>query len=129
MKMLTKELMREIPRLYSTEETPLAEKKIAVKFFDAWGSWTWFAFEGDPIDAEGNLIEIVDVLKGAIVPHDWRFFGAVKGFETELGYFSLRELESLKVAGGHPRIERDMYYGDKTVQQEPELSQYHADAV
>lgn len=36
------------------------------------------------------------------------------GFETALGYFSLKELKSVKGPMGLP-IEQDLYYGSKTL--------------
>jgi len=60
-----------------------------VKFFDPYGSWSWYASELDP---EEKL-----------------FFGLVAGHEKELGYFSLAELESVKFAG-RQRIERDLHW-------------------
>lgn len=57
-----------------------------VKYFTPDSSWTWYATEFDGEDT---------------------FFGLVKGFEKEFGYFSLSELESAK---GPMRlsIERDL---------------------
>ena len=60
-----------------------------VKFFDAYGSWSWYASEYDP---EQGL-----------------FFGLVCGHEKELGYVSLAELESVRFAG-RQRIERDPHW-------------------
>jgi hypothetical protein len=44
---------------------------------------------------------------------DWEFFGLVKFLETELGYFTLHELESVRVFG--LGIERDRYFGEHTL--------------
>jgi hypothetical protein len=44
------------------------------------------------------------------------FFGLVDGHERELGYFSLRELESVRGALGLP-IERDLYWRPKTLRE------------
>tara|TARA_R100001530_G_scaffold6526_2_gene7603 strand:- start:2 stop:271 length:270 start_codon:yes stop_codon:yes gene_type:complete len=66
-----------------------SEAKIAVvKFFTPDSSWTWYASEFDGKDT---------------------FFGLVDGFEKELGYFSLSELESVRGKLGLP-IERDRYF-------------------
>lgn len=73
--------------LYSQENE--ADPVAVVKFFDPCGSWTWFATEYDPATRT--------------------FFGLVKGFEEELGYFSLDELESVKGPLGIG-IERDLYF-------------------
>ena len=89
MELLTKEIRAKLPKLYATEKTPPAEKVCIVKFFQPWGSWTWYAVEFDARD---------------------RFFGLVDGFELEWGYFSLRELKSVKGPWGLT-IERDLYFG------------------
>lgn len=91
MKLMTKELEQKFPPLYSTEQKKAEDIKVVAKFFDPCGSWTWFATEYDP---EQKI-----------------FFGVVKGFETEMGYFSLDELESFKGRLGLG-IERDMHFGD-----------------
>ena len=86
MQLMTEEIKKALPQLYSTEQEkdPIAR----VKFFTPWTSWTWYAteFDGDDI-----------------------FFGLVDGFERELGYFSLSELESVTGPAGL-RIERDLYF-------------------
>lgn len=87
MKLLTKEIERSIPPLYSQED--VADPMVVVKFFDACGSWTWFVTEYDPVER--------------------LCFGLVHGFEEELGYFSLAELESVKGPLGLG-IERDLYF-------------------
>ena len=51
-------------------------------------NWTWYVTEFDGKDT---------------------FFGLVDGFEKELGYFSLSELESVKGPLGL-KIERDVYF-------------------
>ena len=87
MKLLTKELLEMFEKTGHQEGK---EAKIIAKFFDPTGSWTWYATEYDP--------------------EEKMFFGLVKGFEDELGYFSLEELESVKGPFGLG-IERDLYYG------------------
>jgi len=77
MKLLTKENIKQIPILYSQEKVD--DPYAVVKFFDPTGGWSWYVIEGE-LQEDG----------------DWRFFGLVKGFETELGYFHLSELESCK---------------------------------
>ena len=66
---------------------------VQVKFFTPDAQWTWYATEFDGEDL---------------------FFGLVVGLETELGYFSLLELESVRGPLGLP-IERDMYFEPKTL--------------
>jgi len=95
MKLLTKQLERLLAQhpLYSGEKD--RNPPILVKFFTPWTNWTWYVLEGDQ-QANG----------------DWLFFGLVEGFETELGYFTLSELQSMSGPGGLT-IERDRYFGAK----------------
>ncbi len=86
-KLLTKEILKKLPSLYSQENNP--DPMVQVKFFTPWTSWTWYATEYDP---EQRL-----------------FFGLVIGQETELGYFSLDELESVRGPCGL-KIERDQWF-------------------
>lgn len=85
--LLPDEIAASIPRLYATEkeEDPL----VRVKFFTPDSSWTWFVTEYDP---EQRLC-----------------FGLVIGFQTELGYFSLEEMETVRGPNGLP-IERDLHF-------------------
>ncbi len=98
MMLLTKANERAIPPLYSTEDVPESEKRVAVKFFDPCGSWTWYVVEGEKQE-DG----------------DWRFFGLVDGFEREWGYFMLSELAAVKGRFGIG-IERDRNF-NKTIGQ------------
>lgn len=95
MKLLTKQNLKDLPPLYSQDGKGENAKAI-VKFFTPFSSWSWFATEYNPETKE--------------------FFGLVKGQETELGYFSLRELESMN-QGAVSRIERDMYFDPKTIKE------------
>ena len=98
MKLLTKELRQKLPPLYANEKKKPEEIKIIVKFFDPTGSWTWYATEGQQ---QGD---------------DFIFFGFVRGFDNELGYFSLKELEGVKGSFGLG-IERDLYFGEHTLKE------------
>jgi hypothetical protein len=91
LKLLTKELEQKFPSFYSTENKDPKEIKIIAKFFDPCSQWTWYATEYDPINR--------------------LFFGLVRGFEVELGYFSLDELEAVKGKLGLG-IERDLCFGE-----------------
>ena len=96
MKLLTKELTKKLPELYSTSEKNPQDVKVVVKFFCPYGRRTWFATE---YDSESKT-----------------FFGFVKGNtkdDDELGYFSLTELENAKLAFGL-KIERDLYFDSNT---------------
>ena len=88
MKLLTKEILNTIPALYSQDS--MGREAIAyAKFFTPDSDWTWYATEYDP--------------------ETQRFFGLVCGFEDELGYFTLTELETSKGPLGLP-IERDICF-------------------
>jgi hypothetical protein len=66
------------------------DQMVVAKFFDPSGSWSWFVMNQDPEDPD-------------------YLWGIVKGFEVEMGSFSLSELESVKGALGLG-IERDLYF-------------------
>ena len=92
-KLLPKALEVKFPKLYSQENVP--DPQVVAKFFSPYGSWTWYATEGERTE-DG----------------DFRFFGLVDGFEKELGYFSLNELASATFKFGGvelPAVERDLY--------------------
>ncbi|GAI86723.1 unnamed protein product [marine sediment metagenome] len=94
MKLMTKEILNKIPKLY--EQDKLGDNAVVhVKFFYPWSNWTWYATEFDGKDI---------------------FFGLVDGHEIELGYFSLNELKSVKGPHGLG-IERDLYFGTKTLKE------------
>jgi len=98
-KLLTKEISKQLPPLYSQDK--LGGRAIAyVKFFTPDSNWTWWAIEFDGEDT---------------------FFGLVEGHFKELGYFSLSELQSLRGPLGLP-VERDLYWQPKRLEEiAPEL--------
>lgn len=98
MKLLTKTLKKQIPAIYATESIPLKEKKIVCKFFNPSGTGTWYVIEGQEEDG------------------DFIFFGLVDLHEKEFGYFSLKELESIKLPLGL-KIERDCWFDSCKVSQ------------
>lgn len=94
MELLPGDIRAALPPLYHNEA--LGMDAIApVKFFTPDSSWTWYATEFDGDD---------------------RFFGLVSGFEIELGYFSLSELESVRGPLGLP-IERDLFFDPVTLRE------------
>ena len=101
--LLDQESRKILPELYSQEEKGL-DALARVKFFTPDSSWTWYASEFDGEDI---------------------FFGLVVGFEVELGYFSLSELNAVRGPLGLP-IERDLYYEPKTLK---ELMEMYNDRV
>jgi hypothetical protein len=76
-----------MPPLYSQEND--ADPLVVCKFFDPVGSWMWYGIEGSPVDEDGYY----DTEKEKV---DYVFFGYVVGFEPELGYFSLNDLQTAK---------------------------------
>ena len=69
----------------------LQDPMLIAKFFNPCGSQTWYAIS---YDEESHCC-----------------FGYVTGmFEDELGYFSMDELESLRIPPMGIRIERDLYF-------------------
>jgi len=94
MKLMTKAIEKAMPAIYSTDDTPLAEKTVVAKFFTPDSNWTWFVFEGEK-QADG----------------DWLFFGMVHGMFKEMGNFLLSELEQTTGPLGL-HIERDRHIGD-----------------
>jgi len=101
MMLLTKAIREKLPRLRSTDKSK-GQATVWLKLFDPCGSWTWYAWEGENVlDEEGNVV-------------DYHLFGLVDGFEKEMGYFSLSEIESVKGPLGIG-IERDMYWTPITV--------------
>lgn len=88
MKLLTKELLKKLPALYSQDGK--GDEAVAyAKFFTPDSNWTWYATEFDP--------------------ETGTFFGLVDGAEKELGYFTLAQLESVRGGFGLP-VERDRYF-------------------
>lgn len=72
--------------------------KIIVKFFNPYGIGTWLVTEGEK-KSDG----------------DWLFFGCCNLFCWEWGYFTLSELESVRLQDGTQMIERDMYLSEQSV--------------
>jgi|TARA_R110002020_G_C15776296_1_gene728690 hypothetical protein len=98
MELLTKELKARFKEVGRQEE--VLDPVVICKFFDPLGSWEWYATEFDGRD----------------------FFGLVKGIETELGYFSLEELQSFGVKSLQHKnfnlgIERDLYFPEMKLSQ------------
>ena len=83
-KEITKKLQEQFPKGADLDQMVVA------KLFDPCGSWSWFVMNQDPEDPD-------------------YLWGIVKGFEVEMGSFSLSELESVKGAL-RLGIERDLYF-------------------
>ena len=91
---MTEDLRKKLPKLYGQEKLA-GDAVVYVKFFTPDSNWTWYATEFDGEDL---------------------FFGLVEGFEREFGYFSLRELESVRGPMGLA-IERDLYWQPKKLKE------------
>ena len=74
-KLLTNEQLQSIPELYAS--TILKDPICKFKIFLPNSNWTWYIIEIDKSDYN-------------------TCYGLVDGFEQELGYFTLSELESVK---------------------------------
>ncbi len=98
MKLLTQEILKQLPAIYDTTKKDPNDVKVITKFFFPAGAASWYVTEYDPIEK--------------------LFFGfANLGDDemAELGYFSLEELEGIR----HPkipglRVERDKFWNPKT---------------
>jgi hypothetical protein len=88
MPLIAHTLLCHIPDLYETEDT--IDPVCHVKLFTPDSNWTWYIIEFSKQDAD-------------------TCYGYVKGLESELGYFSLKELESLHGPLGLV-IERDLSF-------------------
>jgi len=102
MELLTQEVGKILPPLYSQENT--LDSTAYVKLFTPDSNWTWYATEGS--EEEGDFI----------------FFGYVFGFEEEWGYFSLSELQAARGPRGLP-VERDLYFNPTPISEVMRL--YH----
>ncbi len=96
MKLLTDAIKKALPPLYSSEEIPVEEKQVVVKFFNPMGSESWQIYEG-------TYNEDMDT---------WILFGVCDlGMGSpELGYVTLAELEAIRLPMGLG-IERDICSG------------------
>jgi hypothetical protein len=95
MELLTKEITKKLQAQYPKGSD--LEQMVVAKFFDPCGSWTWYAMNQDPADAD-------------------YLWGIVDGFEVEMGSFSLSELRAVKNSLGLG-IERDLYFTPMTARE------------
>jgi len=91
-KLMTKKL-KDIFNKTGSQESLGEDAKVILKLFTPDSNWTWYATEFE--EETGN------------------FFGLVDGFESELGYFNLAELEEVTGPMGLP-VERDLYFEPKS---------------
>lgn len=88
MELLTQEITDKLQEQFSKGAD--FEQMVVAKFFDPCGSWSWYVMNQDPEDPD-------------------YLWGIVKGFEVEMGSFSLSELQTFKGRVGLG-IERDLYF-------------------
>ena len=98
MKLLTKEIKKTLPPLYSQDE--VEDPICNLKFFLPDSSFTWYIVEGGKQDDGG-----------------WLFFSKVVSHlcpDGELGYVLLSQLEQVKGSMGLS-VERDLYFTPKKI--------------
>ena len=95
MELLPKDVQETLPPIGSQEGKGM-DAIAQVKFFTPTSNWTWWATEYDPATRT--------------------FFGLVEGFERELGYFSLDELQEAQGPFGLG-VERDLYWTPKPLKE------------
>ena len=100
MKLLTKEILKKLPALYSQEK--VEDPMVQVKFFNPTGAGTWYGIEYDGEDT---------------------FFGLCSIQEAELGYFSLTELQAYRGRFGLG-IERDRHFRPQPLSKVKEVENY-----
>ena len=86
MELISKEIKNQIPKLYETED--LKNPIVYVKLF--LDGWTWYITE---LSIDGDIC----------------FGYVVSPFGSELGYFSLQEIQEVKGSLGIG-VERDLYF-------------------
>ena len=91
MVLMTKELAKQFPKLYSGEKVPEGDRVVIAKFFRPMSHQTWYATEYDPEE---------QIFYGYVDTGD-------DGY-SEWGNFSLAEMQDLKVKG--LGMERDIHF-------------------
>lgn len=95
MKLITKEIENRLAKYPLYSQDGKEEKTIICKFFLA--NFTWYVCEARKYN------------------NDYEFYGIVDNAgEKELGYFTLSELESVRI-WGCLSVERDMYFEPQTI--------------
>lgn len=100
MNLLTDEIKRQLPKLYSQEQN--SDPVCVLKFFLPDADWAWYIVEGSEQEFG-----------------DWMFFAKVISDicpEGELGYVMLSELVQIRGALGL-EVERDLYFTPKPLSQ------------
>ena len=92
MKLITKAIEKATPPLYSNENKKSSDIMVTAKFFNPYGAAVWYMTEYDP------------QTKTAFGYCDLGFGS------PELGYFSLTEMEEIRIKPFGFKIERDRYF-------------------
>jgi len=95
MVLLPSEIVKNVPKLYETENERLEDKMARVKLFLPATAWTWYVMEYDGNDTCFGYVD-----------------SGTDG--SEYGYFSLKELSELRTSSGF-RVERDIFFKPKTL--------------
>ena len=100
-KLMTKALEKRIPKIYSQENKGM-DAIAYVHYFNPYGRGDWYVTEYDGKDL---------------------FFGMVGLNYIELGYFTLSELEDIRINifGYNMKIERDIYFTPKKLSEVREI--------
>lgn len=119
MELLTEELKAKLPPLYGMDDKKPQEVPVVVKFFNPCGAGTWYATEACARLSDGREVTLAETkdLPAGVSVEDVIFFGLASIVEPELGYFSLSELQGIRLLGGALGIERDLHLGKLTLAQ------------
>lgn len=82
--LMTREIAKTAPRLY--EQDGAEDPTVYAHYFSCMNGWDWWLLEFDGTDEA---------------------FGLVEGYDDELGYFSIKEMEELNRQMGFAAVERD----------------------
>ena len=101
--LVSKAVQKQVPALYATDDELLGDRTAYARYFHPMSSYTSYLLEYDPKQKLG--------------------FGlTTMGYEWELGYMSVEEMQSVKVMG--LGIERDIHFRPKPLSQIEELKEY-----
>lgn len=101
--LVPKSIRKQIPQLYATDEELIGDRTAYARYFHPMSSYTAYLLEYDPKEKLG--------------------FGlTTMGYEWELGYMSIEEMQSIKVRG--LGIERDIHFQPAPLHQIEELKEY-----
>ena len=101
--LVPKAIQKQLPKFYATDNELLGDRTAYARYFHPMSSYTAYLLEYDPKEKLG--------------------FGlTTMGYEWELGYMSIEEMQSVKVMG--LGIERDIHFQPKALHQIEELKEY-----